>query len=140
MASISLLAAALIATGPLPNHAEMVKVADAFDQAQLAKDKTALEAMADEELIFIDGSGKRQGKREFVAGWTGSDETYDPIVLIDRTVTPLGADSFVVSAETVLAGTSSGQRFSSRFRFSDTFRRVGKQWRAIHIQVTRIAK
>ena len=42
------------------------------------------------------------------------------------------------SAETTLRGTSGGRQFSSRIRFSDTFRRVGKDWRAVHIHVTRM--
>lgn len=140
MLSSLLVAASLVAAGPAPGAGEMTRVADAFDQAQLTKNARSLGTMTDDKLIFIDGSGKRQGKREFIAGWIGPDEKYDPIVLVDRTFAPLGRDAFVVSAETTLAGTSSGQRFSSRFRFSDSFKRVGNQWRAIHIQVARIAK
>ena len=117
----------------------LVEFADRFDQAQLKKDGAALERMVSPDLVFIDGSGKRQGKKEFIAGWTGAGDTYNPITLVDRIVTPLGADAGMVSAETVLSGTSGGKTFSSRFRFTDTFRRVGGQWRAVHIQVTRIA-
>jgi hypothetical protein len=43
----------------------------------------------------------------------------------------------MVSAATTLSGTSGGKRFSSSFRFTDTFRRIAGEWRAIHIQVTR---
>lgn len=121
-----------------PDPSEMIGVADAFDRAQLTQDRAALEMLVDDELIFVEGSGKRSGKTQFVDGWTGAGDRYDPIVLIDRTVTPLGADAFVVSAETTLSGRSSGKAFSSRFRFSDTFRRRNGGWRAVHIQVTRI--
>ena len=55
-------------------------------------------------------------------------------------IRPLGADAGVVSAETTLSGVSGGARFASKFRFSDTFERTGGQWRAVHIQVTRIAE
>jgi ketosteroid isomerase-like protein len=119
-------------------RASLAEFADAFDQAQLARDRAALERMVSDDLVFIDGSGRRQGKREFIDGWTGPGDRYDPITLIDRVVLPIGPDAGVVSAETVLSGTSGGQRFSSRFRFSDTFQRTGGQWRAVHIQVTRI--
>ena len=133
----SLLLAATIAAAPA-DHAELLRVADAFDQAQLTKDRAAMERMIDDRLVFIEGSGKRTGKREFIEGWMGPDDRYDPIVLIDRTLTPLGQDAFVVSAETTLSGTSGGKRFASHFRFSDTFRRTGGRWRAVHIQVTRL--
>ena len=131
-----MIVAALAAAALTP--AEMTEVADAFDRAQLAKDRAALESMVDDGLVFIDGGGKRQGKRQFIEGWMGADDRYNPIVLIDRTVTPLDRDAFLVSAETTLTGTSGGKTFSSRFRFSDTFRRVGGKWKAVHIQVTRI--
>ena len=135
----SLLAIAVAAAANVAaiDRAEMIRIADAFDQAQLTKDQKALETMVDDELIFIQGSGKRAGKADFIAGWTGASDRYDPIVLVDRTVTPLGPDSFVVSAETTLSGESGGQAFSSHLRFSDTFRRRHGRWQAVHIQVTR---
>lgn len=135
IATLSLMAA--IAAAPV-SQAEMLRIADAFDRAQLTQDRAAMERMVDDRLVFIEGSGKRSGKREFIDGWMGPDDRYDPIVLLDRTITPLGRDAFVVSAETTLSGTSAGARFSSRFRFSDTFRRANGQWRAVHIQVTRL--
>ena len=112
--------------------------ADAFDRAQLAQDAAALNEMVADELVFIDGSGKRQGKKEFIAGWTSPGDRFDPVVLLDRKVVPLGSDAAIVNAETTLGGTSGGQRFASRIRFADTFRRVGGKWRAVHIQVTPI--
>lgn len=129
-----LLAAAAASVSP----AEMTRVADAFDQAQLTKDGAALGRMTDDRLLFIDGTGKRQGKDEFIAGWTSPGDRYEPITLVDRTFTPIGPDAFVTTAETTLKGSSGGTAFASRFRFSDTFHRVSGQWRAIHIQVTRI--
>jgi ketosteroid isomerase-like protein len=112
--------------------------ADAFDRAQLAQDAAALNEMVADELVFIDGSGKRQGKKEFIAGWTSPGDRFDPVVLLDRKVVPLGSDAAIVNAETTLGGTSGGQRFASRIRFADTFRRVSGKWRAVHIQVTPI--
>ena len=137
MSIVTLLIAATIAAAPA-DHAELLRFADAFDQAQLTKDRAAMERMVDDQLVFIEGSGKRAGKREFIKGWMGPDDHYDPIVLVDRTLTALGRDAFVVSAQTTLTGTSGGKRFASHFRFSDTFRRTGGRWRAVHIQVTRL--
>jgi len=133
----TLLIAATIAAAPA-GQSELLRVADAFDRAQLTKDRHAMERMVDDLLVFIEGTGKRTGKREFIEGWMGPDDRYDPIVLINRTLTPLGRDAFVVSAETTLTGTSGGKRFASHFRFSDTFRRTDGRWRAVHIQVTRL--
>jgi ketosteroid isomerase-like protein len=126
--------------GGKADASSLTEFADSFDRAQLAKDRAALERMVADDLVFITGSGERQGKAEFIAGWTAPGDSFEPIVLVDRTVRPIGADGFVVTAETTLSGVSGGQRFSSKFRFSDTFERNGGEWRAVHIQVTRIAE
>ena len=130
--------AASVVAAPASADHSLAAAADAFDKAQIAKDGPALERMVLDDLVFIDGSGKRLGKREFLAGWTAPTDQFDPITLIDRTVTPLGPDAGIVGAEVNLCGTSGGVRFCSRFRFADTFRRINGRWRAAHIQVTRI--
>ncbi|WP_380876231.1 hypothetical protein ACFB49_07860 [Sphingomonas sp. DBB INV C78] len=145
MPRLALAMLALVAvTSSLPARADPAAVAaitafaDAFDRAQLAQDGAALDRMIADDLVFIDGSGRRQGKKEFIAGWTTPGDRYEPITLVDRQIIALGADGAVVSAETTLRGVSGGKAFSSRFRFADTFRRVDGRWQAVHIQVTRI--
>ncbi|HMI40132.1 MAG TPA: nuclear transport factor 2 family protein [Sphingomicrobium sp.] len=120
------------------DKASLIAAADAFDKAQLTKDGAVLERMILNDLIYIDGSGKRLGKKAFIDGWTAPGDTFDPITLIDRAVTMLGSDAGIVGAEVNLCGMSGGERFCSRIRYSDTFRRVGGRWRAAYIQVTRI--
>lgn len=137
--AMTIAAAALFLSPQAQSATEsLLQVADAFDRAQLAKDTAALERMVADDLIFIDGSGKRLDKRAFIDGWTAPGDTFDPIVLVDRRLVPLGSDAFLVSAETTLSGTSDGRRFASAFRFTDTFRRADGRWRAVHIQVTRL--
>jgi ketosteroid isomerase-like protein len=121
-----------------PPQISILAVADAFDHAQLTKDRAAMERFLLDDLVFIESSGKRVGKKEFIAGWTAPGDQFDPITLIDRTVTPLGRDAAVVGADVNLCGTSDGARFCSHIRYADTFVRVGGRWRVAHIQVTRI--
>ncbi len=137
--ALLLAAAPLAAAAPsAEDSAGLVAFADAFDRAQLAKDGPALERMVADDLVFIDGSGTRQGKKEFIQGWTTPGDSFQPIVLHDRTIVMLGPDAGVVGAETTLRGVSGGDAFASHFRFADTFRRTGGQWQAAHIQVTRM--
>jgi ketosteroid isomerase-like protein len=134
-----LLAASPAAAQPVDrDQASLISFADAFDQAQIAKDPGALEEMVSKKLVFVDGSGARLGKREFVAGWTAPGETYAPVVLEDRTITWLGRDAAIIGATTTLKGASAGKPFASRFRFADAFQRIKGRWRVVHIQVTRI--
>lgn len=143
MAAVTCLAASTAAAGETvvtgPRNADLLAVADAFDRAQLTQDRATLERMVDDGLVFIQSSGVRTGKKAFIDGWTTPGDSYDPITLVDRVVVRLGPDAFLVSASTTLSGTSGSKRFSSSFRFTDTFHRVGGEWRAIHIQVTRTA-
>jgi ketosteroid isomerase-like protein len=140
----ALLPLALFIASPVvakPNTVQtevLLRTADAFDQAQLSKNKVALDRMVADDLVFIDATGKRSGKAEFIAGWTTVGDRYSPVVLKDRVVTWLGRDGAIVSAEAVITGTSGGKGFSSRIRFSDAFRRVGGRWQVVHIQVTRL--
>lgn len=137
---IAALAVLLMATAApaAADNADLLAIADRFDKAQLDQDRATLEAMVDDDLVFIEGSGKRSGKSDFIAGWIDAETRYAPIDLIDRTVVRLGPDAGIVSAETMLSGTSAGKPFAARIRFSDTFHRLNGQWRAVHIQVTRI--
>lgn len=121
-----------------PTDTALLAAADAFDRAQLAQDEAAMERMVLDDLVFIDGSGSRLGKKELIAGWMAPGDKYEPGEPVDRIVTPLGRDAAVVSAEVNICGTSGGARFCSRIRFADTFVKVGKQRRVAHIQVTRI--
>lgn len=138
-ALLPLVAAFTVAAAPAEDPTpEVLAFADAFDRAQLAKDGPALEAMVADELVFVDGAGRRQGKQEFIAGWTDPADRFDPVVLADRRVVLLGRDAATVTAETTLSGSSGGKTFASRIRFSDTFVRAAGKWRAVHIQVTPI--
>lgn len=124
-----------IITGP--RNGDLLAAADAFDRAQLTQDRATLERMVDDGLVFIQSDGARADKKAFIDGWTTPGDSYDPVTLVDRVVVRLSPDAFMVSAATTLSGTSGGKRFSSSFRFTDTFRRIAGEWRAVHIQVTR---
>jgi ketosteroid isomerase-like protein len=136
-----LVAAILSASEPATDVAclhEISTVADAFDRAQIEKNGAALEQMVHDDLVFVDSDGIRQNKRQFIAAWLDPAVSFSPITVEDRYVVTLGEDSVVVGGDVVLRGAASGNPFASRIRFSDTFRRDGGCWKAIHIQSTRV--
>ena len=118
--------------------ADLTAFADAFDAAQIAQDRAALGRMVADDLVFIDGSGKRYGKAFFIDGWTGPDDDYDPVTLTDRVILSLGKDAGLASAEAILSGRAAGKPFRVRIRFTDIFRRHGDGWQASYIHVTRM--
>lgn len=114
------------------------EIADRFDRAQIGKDRTTLEAMTADDLVLVGSDGVRQGKREFVASWIDPALRFEPIEVTDRFFVPLGPDAGIVGGDVVIRGTAGSLGFVSRIRFSDTFHRVNGQWRAVHIQATRV--
>jgi hypothetical protein len=131
-------AAVLVAATPDLPVETLRTVADRFDRAQIEQDRATMEAMTAPDLVFVGSDGRRQDRAAFIAGWMESGTRYEPIQVADRYFLPLGPDSFVAGGDVVVRGTSGGQPFAVRIRFSDTFRRTGGQWRAVHIQATRV--
>lgn len=125
------------ATPDVPVETQRI-VADRFDRAQVEQDRATMEAMTAPDLVFVGSDGRRQDRAAFIAGWMDPGTRYEPINVIDRYFLPLGPDSFIAGGDVVVRGTSGSQAFAVRIRFSDTFRRTGGQWRAIHIQATRV--
>ncbi len=113
--------------------------ADAFDRAQVEQDRPALEWMVSDALVYIDGTGNRHGKRDFIEGWMSPGDDFEMPTLEDRVVLELGPEAGIANARALLKGTSGGVPFQSEIRFADAFRKESGCWRAIHIQVTRIA-
>ncbi|RJF93534.1 nuclear transport factor 2 family protein [Sphingomonas cavernae] len=139
LAALHLMAPTMVAAdGLAANVAELRAFADRFDQAQIAGDGAALDRMVSDDLVFIAGSGQRLGKTDFIAGWTEPGTRYEPVTLEDRVIMPLGSDAGIASAAVTIRGVSDGKAFASRIRFADTFHRINGEWRAVHIQVTKL--
>src|SRR3546814_12579618 len=91
--AIGMMSPALAAEAPQSGIAGLTAFADAFDAAQIAQDRAALDRMVADDLGFIDGSGKRYGNAFFIDGWTGPDDDYAPVTLMDRDDLPLSKEA-----------------------------------------------
>jgi len=114
------------------------ELGDRFDRAQIEGDRATLDTMTADDVIMVGSNGVRQNKADFIAGWTDPNVRFQPITVTDRYFTPLGPDVGVVGGDVILRGTMSGRPFTTRLRFSDTFRQIDGTWRAVHIQATRV--
>src|SRR3546814_15462814 len=106
--AIGMMSPALAAEAPQSGIAGLTAFADAFDAAQIAQDRAALDRMVADDLVFIDGSCKRYGKAFFIHGWTGPDDHSDPVTLQDRPVLPHRQDPSVPSAQHTTVGPPDG--------------------------------
>src|SRR3546814_9613601 len=114
---IGMMSPALAAEAPQSDIADLTAFADAFDAAQIAQDRAALDRMVAYDRVFIHGSGTRYGKAFFIDGWTGPDDDYDPVTLTERVRLSLGKDAGLASAEAILSGRAAGKPFRVRIRF-----------------------
>ncbi|HTU11825.1 MAG TPA: nuclear transport factor 2 family protein [Allosphingosinicella sp.] len=138
MTAFAAVAACLLAAGQDVPVETLRDLADRFDRAQIEQNRAAMEAMTAPDLVFVGSDGRRQDRAAFIAGWMDPGTRYQPIQVTDRYILPLGPDAGVVGGDVVVRGTSNGRPFAVRIRFSDTFRRTAGQWRAVHIQATRV--
>lgn len=133
-----MLALALLLAASASNEAEVRTQARAFDAAQIAKDGKTLDRFLADDLVFVRGSGKLAGKKDFIAAFTDPAVTFEPIAIVNPTYVQIGPDAGIVGGETTLRGTDHGQPFAEHFRYADTFHRIDGQWKVVHVQVTMI--
>lgn len=122
----------------MPGAGNAREFAHAFDQAQLKRDIKSLQRMVADDLVFVDGSGRLQGKREFIAGYAAPTLRIAPFKIVRPTFVQMGADGALAGGEVVLRGSENGKPFASHFRFADTFAWRDGRWQVVHIQVTSI--
>jgi hypothetical protein len=111
-----------------------------FDDAQLRKDGAMLRQMLAADMMFIRGTGKVTGKREFIAAFTDPQTQFDAFEIANRTIVPLGDNAAIVSAEAIIHGRAGKLSFKKHIRYSDTFSRLGGTWQVVHVHVTPVTK
>ena len=108
----------------------------AFDEAQFARDSVAIGFFLEPDLIYVRGSGARTGVAAFLRAVGDKSVELDPFVIDDRSFIALGRDGAVVTASARVSGSQGGRPLTESFRYADSFRRVGGQWRVAFVQVT----
>jgi hypothetical protein len=80
-----------------------------------------------------------RARRNSLASSSNPNVDFNPPRFVDSVVIPLGPDAGIVAGEAVFSGTANGEPFASHVRFSDTFRRIDGEWKAVYIQATDVA-
>ena len=135
-------AVAACASTPKPSpatadlEAEIKAASRAFDDAQLAHDRPALERFLASDLVFVRGSGKVAGRDDFLATFADPTLELEPYVITNPTFVRLGERSGLVGGETVMRGKEKGEPFAEHFRYADIFAWRDGRWQVVYIQVT----
>src|SRR3546814_13562343 len=84
---IGMMSPALAAEAPQSDIADLTAFADAFDAAQIAKDRTAPDRMIADDLVFNDGSCTRYDKDFLIHLCSGHAPDYAHVTLTARAFT-----------------------------------------------------
>jgi hypothetical protein len=116
--------------------ADLAKAAKAFDEAQVASDGKALNALVADDYVLVGGAGNVENKKQFVADNTDPDVKMQPFELQDQLVR-VWADGAVLGGKVTLHLTDHGKPVATTFRFADIWAKRNGKWQVIYTGVTR---
>jgi ketosteroid isomerase-like protein len=127
---------------PLAPHADaaastalLKRQAEAWDDAIVRKDRSAIETNMSADFRGIDGSGAVTDKAAFVEGLVAPKLEIDPYGVDDFDVRLFG-DVALLSGRTRMTGRYEGKPFASHYRYIDTYVRRDGRWRVASVQIT----
>ena len=123
-----------LAPPQLPPHLQ--KAFADFDRAQLHSDAAELQRLLADDYVLYNSQGKVENKADFLHDY--AQMRLEPFTVEDETVRYWG-DGAVLAGVATLKGTSEGQPFSARLRFSDIWRKRDGRWQVAFTQAPRAA-
>lgn len=118
-------------------HARILALETAWNQALLQKDTRAIDALLGDELITIDSDGTLMTKRQYLASLRTPALRFDHIVSNSMQVQFFGQSAIVIGIYSE-KGVKNGKPFLHRERFVDTWIDHGGTWLCIASQSTLI--
>jgi ketosteroid isomerase-like protein len=129
------------ATAPRPGdrdtERELIKQADAWDRAIVAKDRAAIEANMADDFRQIDSAGNLETKKSFVDDLMSADLEIAPYTVEDLEIRRYG-DVALLSGRTRMHGTYQGKPFTTHYRFIDIYVHGPRGWRIVSVQISKI--
>ena len=124
---------------PPPLPAELQAAARAFDRAQAAGDRAALERLMAEDFVLVNGGGRAETKAQYIADLTDPDVREDPLAVIEP-VQSVWAGGAVLGGLALLSGADHGVRFSARVRFANVWTLADGRWRVVYSHMMKAAE
>lgn len=130
IAALALVAGHARADGVPP---DLVQAAKAYDAAQIAGDRSALERLLADDYLLVSSSGAVESKAQFIGELTSPAYRLEPFVVEDS-ILRLWPGGAVLGGVARLRGVDHGQKFDVRLRFVDVWARRDGRWRVIYTQ------
>jgi ketosteroid isomerase-like protein len=112
------------------DSARVLALETLWNQAEVAKDASALNHLLAEDFTYVDIDGTLQGKVEFLEGVKHPPE-HIQIIGNDSLKTRVYSDTVIVSGTYHEKGTLNGKAYVHRGRFTDTWVRQGSSWMCV---------
>jgi ketosteroid isomerase-like protein len=139
MLKTALSTALLLAASPAlaaPLSPDLEAASRAFDRAQTAGDRAALDRLLADDFVLVSGSGRAEGKAQFIRDLTDPEVREDPLKVIAPTQRVWDGGA-VLGGLATLSGTDHGTRFSARIRFANVWAMKGGRWQVVYSHTIR---
>ena len=110
---------------------------DSWDQAIIRKDLQAIAGNMAEDFRHIGMSGEISDRALFLKEIVSPDLVINPYTVEDFDIRVYG-ECALLCGRTKMTGTYKGKPFESHYRYIDTYRRIGGEWKVCSVQTTRM--
>ncbi len=107
----------------------------AYDHAQSAGDRIALETLLAPDYLILSSSGKLRDKAWLIDSFCAPGVHNNPFRVSQPFTRILSPDSAILGGWAELSGTDHGKPFSEKLRFADTWARRRGRWQVVFTSV-----
>lgn len=126
-------------SGQDSDSARVLALETLWNQAEVAKDATALDHLLANDFIYVDIDGSLQNKAQFLDSIQHPPEQIE-VIGNDTLKTHLYRDTVIVSGTYHEKGIANGKPYFRRGRFTDTWIRQGSSWMCVASHSTQIPR
>lgn len=128
-----------VKAGSSGDKSMILALENAWNQAELHHDASAVDAIVAETFISVDHHGHLQNKGQYIAELKDTSFNPEQISNSDTSVYVYGSTAIVTSAYRT-KGTDGGKAFAHHGRFTDTWVNMDGKWKCVANQETLISE
>ncbi len=142
--TLQILAALCLATSLLPAadaaaEKAVMNAANELSQAQMKKDKAALERLLGDEIIYSHSSGMRETKADHIAATMRPNSKYEKIELTEMKVQTYGTTA-VLFCKGLYSTNNDGKKGDTRLSMMQVWNKRGPGWQLVGRWTTRLTQ
>ncbi len=116
----------------------LAEAAEAYEHAQIAGDRAALERLVAPDYRLINSDGQEESRQQLIDSWAAEGFDPEPVEVRDP-VAHIWSDGAVLGGRVTLRGLNRGTPFSVELRYVDVWRLRDGRWQVVLGQAVRVA-